>query len=115
MALPPIPPGVVCFYNGITFPSTIKTRVEEEPIESGDGRVIKYSRITFSISGYVTANEAGTVTGLPLVLVGDGIIGSPVITGITPSTTGLAVGQSVTGPLLPAGTTILSIQAPNQI
>src|SRR5580693_3339802 len=109
MALPPIPPGVVCFYNGITFPATIKTKVEEDPIESGDGRVIKYSRLTFTISGYITANEAGTVTGLPLVLNGTETIGSAVITGL-PSTTGLAVGQTLTGIGIQAGTTILSIQ-----
>jgi hypothetical protein len=55
----PIPAGVQCSYNGITFPANIKTKVDEAPVESGDGRVIKYSRLTFSISGYVTQEETG--------------------------------------------------------
>ncbi len=68
MALPTAPAGVVFSYNGITFPVSIKTQIKEKPIESGDGRVIKYSTITINVSGYITMNEAGNLTTLDALM-----------------------------------------------
>ena len=66
----PVPAGVVCAYNGIVFPAWIKTKLTEDPVTSGDNRVVKGSKLTISISGYLTQADAdamlGAVAGQPL-------------------------------------------------
>lgn len=57
MALP-VPDDVFCEYNGYAFPSNVRTRVEETPIESGDGRNIKYSKIRITFAGYITHDDS---------------------------------------------------------
>ncbi len=54
---PPIPSGVLFTYNGFEFPVNVKTKVTEEPVMSGDERQVKYSKITISVSGYITQDE----------------------------------------------------------
>ncbi len=53
----PIPEGTEFSYNGFTFPVNCITKVTEEPIPSGDNRVIKYSRITINVTGWITQTD----------------------------------------------------------
>jgi hypothetical protein len=46
---------------------------------------------------------------------GNEVTGSPIITGIYPYTTGLTIGETVTGTGIPGATTIVSIDSPTQI
>jgi hypothetical protein len=55
-------------------------------------------------------------TGCPSIsyVTGNQTSGSPIITNVYPYTTGLVVGWTVSGPGIPAGATILSIDSPTQ-
>jgi hypothetical protein len=57
----PIPAGVVFSYNGFVFPSNVRTKVKEDPVQSGDNRVVKYSKIGIHVAGYITIDDAGTI------------------------------------------------------
>ena len=59
----PVPAGVVCAYAGIVFPAWIKTKLTEDPVTSGDNRVVKGSKLTISISGYLTQADADAMLG----------------------------------------------------
>ena len=64
MSLPAVPDDVFFSYGSIDDPqifnSTVRTKVKETPITSGDNRTVKYSQLTISVTGYVTIDEAGT-------------------------------------------------------
>ncbi len=52
------PTGIAMEYNGLTFPTNMRTKVSEEPMQSGDNRQVKYSKLTISVSGFITQTEA---------------------------------------------------------
>lgn len=58
MSIHTAPAGVAMKYNGFTFPTNIRTKVTEEPVQSGDNRTVKYSKLTISVSGFITQAEA---------------------------------------------------------
>lgn len=58
MSIEVAPAGVAMKYNGFTFPTNIRTKVSEEPVQSGDNRQVKYSKLTISVSGFITQIEA---------------------------------------------------------
>ena len=58
-----IPTDTFFSYNSVTFPVTVKTKVVEEPITSGDNRVVKWSKITISAAGYITQADADAMAG----------------------------------------------------
>lgn len=64
--------------------------------------------------GYFTW-DGTTLLAYPVGLSGTTTSASPTITGITPATTGLAVGMSVVSANLPVGTTIKSVDSSSQI
>jgi hypothetical protein len=52
-----VPDNVEFAYNGFFFNSSVRTKVTEEPIASGDNRVVKYSKISIHTTGVITQDD----------------------------------------------------------
>jgi hypothetical protein len=52
-----VPDNVEFAYHGFFFNSSVRTKVTETPVWSGDGRVVKNSNITIHAAGYLTQDD----------------------------------------------------------
>jgi hypothetical protein len=79
----PVPDGVVFAYNGVTFGPYVRTKVMEEPVQSGDNRMVKCSKLTIHASGWITQDDAGAdfeVNAATVVNGGAGYLVNDVVT-----------------------------------